>query len=105
MAWRDVGGIGDEVRGRVAEVAAALVAVDDLAGKRVWIAQQASGVLDRAAQDEAADVARRHDLTVDLDELCDAGLEARVGAQQLGVALRPVAEAEVLADRDVRRAE
>ena len=35
----------------------------------------------------------------------DARLEAVVGAQQVGVALRLVAEAEVLADRDVRRAE
>ena len=47
-------------------------------------------------------MARGDDLAVDLQQRLDARLEARVGAQHVGVALRLVAEAEVLAHRDVR---
>ena len=105
VAGRHERRVGHDVRRRVAELAAALVAVRDLAGERERLAEQVPGVLDRAAQHEPADVARRDDLAVDLEQLDDPRLEAPVGAQQLGVALRLVAEAEVLADRDVRRAE
>ena len=45
------------------------------------------------------------DLPVDLEQRHDARLEARPALEQLRVALRAVAEAEVLADADERRAE
>ena len=99
VAGRHERGVGHDVRRRVAELAPALVAVRDLAGERERIAEQAPRVLDRAAEHEPADVARRDDLAVDLHQLDDPRLEARIGAQQVGVALRLVAEAEVLADR------
>ena len=69
------------------------------------VAEQRARVLERAARDEAADVARADDLPVDLEQRHDARLEAPDGPQQLRVALRAVAEAEVLADADERRAE
>ena len=86
-------------------VAAALVAVLDRAVDDERRPEQRAGVLERAARDEAADVARADDLAVDLEQRDDARLEAPVRAQQLRVALRAVAEAEVLADADERRAE
>jgi hypothetical protein len=55
-----------------------------------------------AGQDQAADVARGDDLPVDLDEVHNPGLEPWVGAQHLRVTGRTMAEAEVLAHRDVR---
>ena len=66
-------------------------------------AEQLAGVLHGAAADQAADVAGGDDLAVDLQQRRDAGLEARVGAQQSASPCGLVAEAEVLADRDVRR--
>jgi hypothetical protein len=47
----------------------------------------------------------RDDLSVELDELGDAGLERILGLQQRGVAARPMAEAEVLPHRHAPRAE
>ena len=64
-------------------------------------AEQLVGVLDGAAEHEPADVARGHDLAVDLEQVDHARLEAPVGAQQLVVAGRLVAEAEVLPHADV----
>jgi hypothetical protein len=75
--------------------------VGDLADDREGSAEQLVGVLDGAAQHEPADVAGGHDLAVDLEQVDDARLEARVGAQQLLVAGRLVAEAEVLPHADV----
>ena len=68
-------------------------------------AQQSRGLGDRAGGDEPADVRRGHDLAVDLDELHDPRRERVLRGQQRRVALRAVAEAEVLADRDLDRAE
>src|SRR5947208_993871 len=103
VARDDVAVGRDEVRRGKAERAPALVPGDDRLGDLERRAEQLVGVLDRAAEDEAADVAGRDDLAVDLEQLDHADLEAPVGAQQVGVALRAVAEAEVLADGDVRR--
>src|SRR5215218_1918273 len=103
VAGRHVALGRDEVRGREAQLAAALVALDDLAGDRERRAEQPVGVLDRPAEDQAADVAGGHDLAVDLEQRDDAHLEAPVCAQQRRVALRPVAEAEVLPHAHVRR--
>src|SRR3954469_2747646 len=94
-----------EVGGWEAQLAPALVAVDDLAAHGERVAQQLARVFDRAAEHEPADVARRDDLTVDLEQRLDVDLEAPVGGQHLGVALRPVAEAEVLPHRDALRPE
>src|SRR4051794_8183649 len=96
VARRDVAVGREQVRRREAELPAALVAVDDLADDRERRAEQRVGVLDRAAEHEAADVARGHDLAVDLEQRHDPRLEALVGRQELRVAVRAVAEAEVL---------
>src|SRR3954466_7634618 len=85
---RDVAVLRQEVRGREAELAAALVAVDDLADHRERRAEQRVGVLDRAAEDEPADVARRDHLAVDLEQRHDPRPEAIVGRERLRVALR-----------------
>src|SRR4051794_6451786 len=61
VARGDVAGRGDDVRGREAELAPAGVAVDDRAAHRERRAEQPPGVLDRAAEDEPADVAGGHD--------------------------------------------
>src|SRR5919109_355444 len=87
VAGRHVAVGRQEVRRRKAEVAAALVAVDDLARDRERRAEQLVGVLDGAAQDEAADVARRHNLGVDLQKRRDPGLEPPVGGEPRRVAL------------------
>ena len=50
VAGRDVARVGDEVRGRVAERAAALVAVDDLAAQLERLAEQPAGLLDVAGE-------------------------------------------------------
>src|SRR3712207_9588528 len=57
------------------------------------------------SEEQAADVAGRDDLAVDLQQRLDARLEALLGAEHVRVALRAMAEAEVLAHRYVRRAE
>ena len=101
VAGDDVAVDGDEVGRREAQRAPALVAVGDLAGDGEGGAEQLVGVLDRAAEHEPADVAGGHDLAVDLEQVDHARLEARVGAQQLLVAGRLVAEAEVLPHADV----
>ena len=64
-----------------------------------------SAYIDGAAEHEPADVRRADDLAVDLQQRHDARLEALVGGEHVGVALRLVAEAEVLAHADVRGAE
>ena len=53
---------------------------------------------DLAGEHEAADVARGDDLAVDLEQRVHDRGEALVGGEQPRVALRLVAEAEVLAD-------
>src|SRR4051812_40610688 len=75
----------DEVRRREAELAAALVAVHHLAGHGERRAQQLAGVLDGPTEHQAADVARRDDLAVDLEQRLDVDLETAVGAQPFGV--------------------
>src|SRR3954451_14676164 len=102
---RDVAVLGQQVRGREAELAPALVAVDDLAADRERRPEQLVGVLGGAAEHEPADVARGHDLAVELEQRHDARLEALVGGETRGAALGAVAEAEVLAHADVRRAQ
>src|SRR3954447_10091376 len=101
VAGDDVAIDGDEVGRREAQRAPALVAVGDLAGDREGSAQQLVGVLDRAAEHQPADVAGRHHLAVDLEQVHDACLEAAIAAQQLLAAGRLVAEAEVLPHADV----
>ena len=64
--------------------------------------EAAHRALDVARGDQGPDPGRRDGLAVDLDERLDPGLELGVRAQHLRVALRPRAEAEVLADRDGR---
>ena len=96
--------VGHEVRGREAELAAASVAGDDLAAHRERRAEEARRDVDLAGQHEPADVRGGDDLALDLDERHDARLEARRRRRSSSrVALRAVAEAEVLADRDARR--
>src|SRR3954468_19573258 len=96
--------VGDEVGGRVAELAPALVAVDDASPQLERRAQEAGGLLELAGHHQPADVRRGDDLAVDLDERHDPRLEAGLAAQEFGVAGRLVAEAEVLADGDAVRA-
>src|SRR4051812_10582716 len=54
--------VGNEVRGRVAELAPALVAVDDRAAELEGRAEEAVGLLQVARDDQAADVRRGDDL-------------------------------------------
>ena len=61
--------------------------------------------LDVAGEHERADARRRDRLAVGLDQRDDPGLELVVRLEHVLVALGLGAEAEVLADRDVRRAE
>src|SRR5262249_54836580 len=105
VAGVDERGVGDEVGGREAELAAALLAVGDDALYAERRAEQRGRLLQLAGLDEAADARGGDDLAVGLYERDDARLEAGVGAQQFGVASGAVAEPEVLADRDVRGAE
>src|SRR3954469_15539770 len=65
-----------QVRRREPELAAALVPVDDLAHPPERRAEQLVGVLYGAAEHEPADVARRDDLAVDLEQRDDARREA-----------------------------
>src|SRR3954470_9564722 len=90
VAGRDEPVGGQQVRRGEAELAPALVAVDDLARDRERRAEQLVGVLDGAAEDEPADVARGDDLAVDLEQRHDAGLEPPVGGEAVGVALGAV---------------
>ena len=62
-------------------------------------AEEARRLIDLAGQHEAADVTGGDDLPVHLQQRVHRRLKAPVGRQQRGVALRAVAEAEVLADR------
>ena len=95
MAGNDIAVHRHQV-GRRSPAAPALVAVGDLAGEGEGGAEQLVGVLHRAAEHEAADVAGGHDLAVHLEQVDHTRLESAVGAQQLVVAGGLVAEAEVL---------
>ena len=94
-----------QVGGREAELAPALVAVLDDAAELERRAEEAVGLLEVAGHHEAADVGRGDDLAVDLHQRHHARLEGGLRAQQVGVALGLVAEAEVLPHRHLRGAE
>jgi hypothetical protein len=72
--------------------------VGDRAAQLERRAEAGRGALHLPGGDQLADVAGRDHLAVALDELDDARLERVLGAQQRDVALRLVAEAEVLPD-------
>ena len=99
--------VGDEVRGREAERAPALVAVGDRSrASRTARRAAAPPSATVAGGDQAADVRRGDDLAVDLDQLRRRASRTRPGPRSSAASpLRAVAEAEVLADRDLRRAE
>src|SRR4051794_35448251 len=95
--------IRHEVRGREAELAAALVAMGDLALDDERTAEHARRLLHVTGRDERSDLRRRHGLTVDLDQRRDACLELGARAQHVDVAGRLLAEVEVLAHRHLYR--
>ena len=97
--------LGNQVRGREAELATALVAVDHLAAQLEGRAEEVRGLIDLAGQHQAAYVAGGDDLAVDLEQRVHDRLEAPVGCQELGIALRAMPEAEVLPHRHPRGAE
>src|SRR3954467_9941269 len=72
--------VGDEVGGRVAELAAALVAMDDASPQLERRAQEAVGLLELAGDHQPADVRGGDDLAVHLDERYDARLEGGLAA-------------------------
>ena len=77
----------------------------DLAAQVVREAEEAIGLLDVAGDDQTANVRRGDDLPVGLHELGNAHVKTAALAQQRDVTLGPMAEAEVLPDRHLRRAE
>src|SRR4051794_12492995 len=97
--------VRDQVRGREAQVAPALVAVDDFALDDERPAEHAACLLDVAGCDQRADLRGRHGLAVDLDQRRHTRLELATPAQHLDVALGALAEAEVLPDRYLYGAE
>ena len=97
--------LGDQVGGREAQLAPALIAVHDLTAQLEGRAEEVRGLIDLAGRHQAADVAGGDDLAVHLQQRLHDGLEALVGRQQARVALRAVPEAEVLPDRHPHRAE
>src|SRR5579872_6503233 len=101
VARADESFVGDDVGRRVAQLAAAAVARNNGAAQAKGGAEEAAGHIDLAGEDEPPDMARGDHLAVDLDQVDDASLEAAVRGQEVRVAAGAVAEAEVLADRDV----
>ncbi len=97
--------LGYEIRGGKPELAATLVAVGDLAAYLERGAEEVRRLSDLAGEQEAANVAGGDDLTVDLEQRVHDRGEANVGGEQPRIALGLVAEAEVLADRDLGGAE
>jgi len=91
--------VRNDVGGGEAELAATLVAGHDLALEHVRRPQAAHRLLDVAGGDQRPDARRGDGLAVDLDERDDPRLERVLAAQQVGVALGLVAEAEVLPHR------
>src|SRR4051795_10039384 len=81
-----------QVRGREPQLAAALVAMDDLARDRERRAEQLVGVLHCAAEHEPADVARRDDLAVHFEQRHDARLETAAGPEPRGVPPRALGQ-------------
>ena len=80
--------------------------MDDLAAHLKGGAEETCGLLDLAGEHEPADVAGGDDLAVDLQQRRPRVCEKRSSSASIrGIALGAVAEAEVLADRDVRGAE
>ena len=92
--------VGDEVRGREAQLAAALVAFDHRALDHERGAEAAPGAGHVAGGDLGPDPGRGDGLAVDFDQRHDPRLELLVGGEHRRVALGFRAEAEVLADRD-----
>src|ERR1700733_3688132 len=97
--------VGDEVGGREAELATALVALDDLALDHEGGAEAVARALHVAGGNQGSDPGRGDRLAVDLDQRHDPSLELRPRSQHRRVPLRLRPEAEVLADRDLGGAE
>ena len=92
--------VGDDVRGRNAQLAAALVAAHDLALQHERAAEEARRPAPRRRPRPGRGCGVEETrLALDLDQRHDARLELVVRAQELGRALAPLPEAEVLADR------
>ena len=98
---------GRHVRGRVAELAAALVALDDLAAHREGTSQRLRGALDVTGREAVPDVRRRPDLrtAVERDPLGHEVVALPRLAQGADVAGGAVAEPEVGADHHRLRVE
>src|SRR6185437_7064565 len=96
VPWTGQRLIWDQVGRGKAELAAALVAVGDLAAELKGGSEQAVGLGLLARQHEPADVAGGDDLAVDFQQRMHGRGEALVGLQQASIAQRLVTEAEVL---------
>src|SRR5919108_4470980 len=89
--------VGHDVRGRDPELAPAAVAHYHLAFEQERAAQELGRVAHVTCQNEPTNVARGDRLAGPLHERHHPRLELRPGAEELGRALRALAEAEVLA--------
>src|SRR6266511_2640136 len=95
--------LGNDVRGRHAQVTSAGIALDDRALELERSTEELARGRHVALLDQPPDPARRDGLAPQFEQWYDSGVEGGARAQQLRIAARAVAEAEVLPDADVAR--
>ncbi len=97
-----------DIGGGVAEIAAAFLAMDDLASRKPGATEHGGGVVDLAFRERHADGAGGHRSLVDIDMRLHIDLDAEPGGlidQEARRSDPALAEMEVVADRDTADAE